>query len=161
MNLRPRRLPPMMAVPVLAALAGCAGAPVPQAPMPNVPVPAGDGYVWVLKDHGRSALWGPPASEAVFGVVCNAGRVEFQHYGLAAPAAGPLRLDADGHAARYPAHVQRTDMGDQLIAATDVADPFLDHLLRAGQLRVQASGQLLLIDMSVAPLRPVLDRCGE
>lgn len=143
---------------VLIGLTACASAP-----RPGVPVPAGDGYVWVLKDDGRGALWGPPASEAVFAVACvpAAGRIEFRHYGLAAPTAGTaLRIEAGDASASYPTRLHGTELGDHLVATTPASDPFLQQMLQAGQWRVQADGQTLLIGVSEATLRPVLDGCG-
>lgn len=151
---------------LLAALAACATAPGPVAP--EVPVPAGNGYVWVLKDAGHSALWGPPASEAVFALVCDpasgessSGEIRFQYFGLPAPSPDTdLRIEADGRAGIYPAQVQRNAMGDYLAATTPASDPFLQHMLQAGQWRVHAAGQTLLIGVVAETLRPVLQACG-
>lgn len=147
-----------LSLPLLAALAACTTVPA-----PDQPVPAGDGYVWVLKDGGRTAFWGPPASEPVFTVGCDAanGRVEFHHYGLAAPAeATGLRIEAGGESATWPVQVQHLDLGDRLLATTPVTDPFLQHMRQADQWRVHAGGQTLLVGASAAPPRVVLRDCG-
>lgn len=143
---------------MLAGLGACA-----MAPAPEVPVPAGHGYVWVLKDDRRSALWGPPASEAVFALVCDraSGRVEFHHFGLPAPAPGTeLRIEAGDASAVYPAQLRRIALGDYLAATVPPSDPFLQQMLQAGQWRVHAAGQTLLIGVAVDTLRPVLQACG-
>lgn len=143
---------------ILAGLAACASAPAPE-----VPVPAGNGYVWVLQNDGRSALWGPPASEAVFAIACEpaSGRIEFRHYGLAAPSTGTaLRIEAGEASESYPAQLRRIALGDLLVATTPASDPFLQQMLQVDQWRVHADGQTLLIGVSAATLRPVLERCG-
>lgn len=131
---------------------------------PDMPVPAGDGYVWVLRDGGRSALWGPPASEAVFTVTCDAarGRVEFHHYGLAEPeGVTGLRIEAGDQAGTYPAQLQRIALGDYLLATTSSRDPFLRHLRETDRWRVHAGGQTLRIAAGVAPPQTVLRACTE
>lgn len=154
MNLRSGCLPAL-----LLALAACASTPP-----PAVPVAAGDGYVWLLKDGGRSALWGPPASEAVFTVACDAarGRVEFHHYGVVEPEqVGELRIEAGGHAASYPVRLERIEIGDRLVATVPADDPFLRHMHEARQWRVHAGGQTLMVGAAVAPPRTVLQGCTE
>lgn len=145
-------------LPVLAALAACTTVPA-----IDEPVPAGDGYVWVLKDAGRSAFWGPPASEPVLTVTCDAarGRVEFHHYGLATPEqATALRIEAGGESATWPVQLQRIDIGDRLLATTPATDPFLQQMRQADEWRVHAGGQTLLVGASVAPPKAVLRDCG-
>lgn len=142
----------------VGGLAACASVPAPEQP-----VPAGDGYVWVLKDGGRSALWGPPASEAVFAVACDPARarIEFRHYGLAAPVSGTeLRIRAGEASASYPAQLRRIELGDHLVASTPASDPFLRQMLQAEQWQVHADGQVLLVGVPPATVQPVLQRCG-
>lgn len=144
---------------LLLVLVACASTPP-----PGTPVAAGDGYVWLLKDGGRSALWGPPASEAVFTVACDAarGQVELHHYGVVAPErVGELRIEAGGRAASYPVRLERIDIGDRLVAAVPAGDPFLRHMRQAGQWRVHAGDQTLLIGAAVPPPRTVLEDCAK